>query len=277
VEYYLTKKNKDHTWYTTRVSVLGDEIWQSPFSTYAAQRESYAPQSFAVNRQGSEHGVDSAIAGRTAYVVMQARDRFGNWQQEGGDPFNATFTDSLGQYNEMAADDYRVCPNNTDTDDSNSDSSDSDGGVRRRTLLQEMLQATTVRQRHSLATEWNSMAPAWRSATAALQTSAGRTLLGTHGGGRSLLQFGTAFPAPDLDFRYADAGVYNLNYTVYVRGWAVMTLTLEPCVGPPALHLGAYDVMLPSSPFLIYVSSSETYPGTTRWFSCALIFMGSLP
>ena len=55
--------------------------------------------------------------------------------------------------------------------------------------------------------------------------------------------------------------VYNLNYTVYVRGWAVMEMMLVPCEGPPALHLGAYDPSLPSSPFLIYVSSSETYPG----------------
>ena len=55
--------------------------------------------------------------------------------------------------------------------------------------------------------------------------------------------------------------VYNLNYTVYVRGWAVMEMMLVPCEGPPALHLGAYDPSLPSSPFLIYVSSSETFPG----------------
>jgi hypothetical protein len=72
---------------------------------------------------------------------MQARDRFGNWQNEGGDPFNATFTDSLGQYAEMLADDYRICPNTTDSDsDSNSTDSDSnaeDGG-RRRTLLQQV-------------------------------------------------------------------------------------------------------------------------------------------
>jgi hypothetical protein len=74
VEYYLTKKNKGHTWYTNTVSVMGDEIWQSPFATYAAQRESFAPQSFAVNQQGTEHGVETAIAGRTAYVVMQVRN-----------------------------------------------------------------------------------------------------------------------------------------------------------------------------------------------------------
>lgn len=73
---------------------------------------------------------------------------------------------------------------------------------------------------------------------------------------------------PGVDFRdssvgiaYDKEGIYLLNYTVFKRGYTNLTVTLEPCAGPPALHLGAYDETMPKSPFIIYVMAAETSPG----------------
>jgi hypothetical protein len=68
-----------------------------------------------------------------------------------------------------------------------------------------MLQTTAVERKHELAAQFNALSPS--SFHSALHSSSGRSLLSASGGGRTLLAFGSSFPAPDLSFTYADEGV----------------------------------------------------------------------
>ena len=102
VEYYITKKNKGRTEYTVDVNLYNKAsvesvIKGSPFLMTVKQGRTDAKKSFAKNRQGEAFGTANTVAGFLTTINVQARDRFGNLQNEGGDPFGANVTDSLGQ------------------------------------------------------------------------------------------------------------------------------------------------------------------------------------
>jgi hypothetical protein len=102
VEYYITMKNKGVTEYTVDVNLFNKAsslsvIKDSPFTTRVRQGVTDARKSFALNQQGEEFGTVKTVAGLVTTINVQARDRFGNLQNEGGDPFGANVTDALSQ------------------------------------------------------------------------------------------------------------------------------------------------------------------------------------
>ena len=103
VEYYITKKNKGETEYTVDINLFNKAssvsvIKGSPFTMIVKQGETDAKKSFATDKQGEDFGTDNSVAGFVTTINVQARDRFGNLQNEGGDPFGANVTDALEQY-----------------------------------------------------------------------------------------------------------------------------------------------------------------------------------
>eukprot|EP00232_Nephroselmis_pyriformis_P018883 CAMPEP_0182889404 /NCGR_PEP_ID=MMETSP0034_2-20130328/22012_1 /TAXON_ID=156128 /ORGANISM="Nephroselmis pyriformis, Strain CCMP717" /LENGTH=1919 /DNA_ID=CAMNT_0025022893 /DNA_START=131 /DNA_END=5887 /DNA_ORIENTATION=+ len=96
VNYYITTRTRANPVYETDVRIKKNGVFNGIVTTQIEQGLTDAVRSFAIETQPAHQGLTGGNGGYVAEFTIQAIDKFGNLQENGGDPFNMTVTDANG-------------------------------------------------------------------------------------------------------------------------------------------------------------------------------------